>query len=175
MQINLTEITRLTGLQKCFPINIEMELFELADGTFTVIDKKPFDLFITNMGNSELEIKGEFSITIKLNCDRCMADTPYKMTVSFIKNVDMKETDESRREDLNEIRYIKGYKLDVEDLIYDEMVIHFPMKILCKDDCKGICNNCGGNLNTTDCGCDTTSLDPRMANILDIFNKSKEV
>jgi uncharacterized protein len=175
MQINLTEILQLTGIQKNIPIDIEMETFNIAEQDYLIVEKNPFDLIITNMGDKELQIEGEFTIKLVLICDRCMGETPYEMNVSFIKNVNMNDTEESRVKDLNEMSYISGYTLDVEELIYDEMVIHFPMKVLCKDDCKGICNKCGANLNTTDCGCDTTQIDPRMAKILDIFNNSKEV
>ncbi|HAJ39913.1 MAG TPA: DNA-binding protein, partial [Lachnospiraceae bacterium] len=44
-----------------------------------------------------------------------------------------------------------------------------------KEDCKGICSICGKNLNHGTCDCDHTDLDPRMAQIRDIFNKFKEV
>ncbi|MFQ8840665.1 MAG: YceD family protein [Clostridium fessum] len=37
------------------------------------------------------------------------------------------------------------------------------MKVLCREDCKGICNRCGTNLNLRTCTCDTRSLDPRMS------------
>ena len=49
------------------------------------------------------------------------------------------------------------------------------MKVLCKDNCKGICSRCGANLNKGDCGCDTWVPDPRMAAIQDIFKQFKEV
>ena len=68
-----------------------------------------------------------------------------------------------------------GFHLDVETLVHNEILMNWPMKILCKEDCRGICPVCGQNRNQGDCGCDTFVPDPRMAVIQDIFNKSKEV
>ena len=48
------------------------------------------------------------------------------------------------------------------------------MKVLCRENCKGICNRCGANLNLGSCKCDDAELDPRMSKILDIFNQFKE-
>ena len=49
------------------------------------------------------------------------------------------------------------------------------MKILCKEDCKGLCSVCGKDLNEGKCDCDTFVPDPRMAAIMDIFRENKEV
>ena len=61
------------------------------------------------------------------------------------------------------------------ELVYSEILVNWPLRVLCKEDCKGICSICGKNLNHGTCDCDHTDLDPRMAQIRDIFNKFKEV
>jgi len=78
-------------------------------------------------------------------------------------------------EDLEEQPYVIGYCLDVDQLVCDELILNLPMKVLCSEDCKGICNRCGTNLNHETCDCDVRSLDPRMAVIQDIFKQFKEV
>ena len=88
---------------------------------------------------------------------------------------DFNETEEERVEDLNEISYIDGYDLDVDRMVNEEILLGFPMKVLCQEDCKGICKVCGANLNQGECGCDRTEPDPRMSVIRDIFNNVKEV
>ena len=50
-----------------------------------------------------------------------------------------------------------------------EMLIGWPTKVLCKEDCKGICNVCGQNLNEGTCDCEDTGLDPRMSVVRDLF------
>ena len=70
---------------------------------------------------------------------------------------------------------MNGYELDTEILIYNELLMSLPMKVLCKETCKGLCPVCGKNRNDGECGCDTFVPDPRMAAIKDIFNANKEV
>ena len=65
--------------------------------------------------------------------------------------------------------------LDVDRLIFNEILVNWPAKVLCKSDCKGICPKCGTNLNLATCDCEQGELDPRMAQFQDVFNKFKEV
>ncbi len=62
----------------------------------------------------------------------------------------------------------------MEQLICNELLAQWPMRVLCKEDCKGLCSRCGADLNVSPCDCDRTSLDPRMAAISDIFSRFKE-
>ena len=65
--------------------------------------------------------------------------------------------------------YLVDGKLDVDKLVYEELLVNLPAKTLCKVNCKGLCKKCGKNLNFNNCDCDTEDLDPRMAKIRDIF------
>ena len=56
-----------------------------------------------------------------------------------------------------------------------EILIGWPTKVLCSEDCKGICNVCGQNLNMGTCNCEDTALDPRMSVVRDLFKNFKEV
>ena len=71
--------------------------------------------------------------------------------------------------------YIDGYDLDVDKLVFGEILISMPGKTLCTPDCKGLCSICGHNLNVSECGCDRESLDPRMSVFKDILKNFKEV
>ena len=66
-------------------------------------------------------------------------------------------------------------RLNVENLIFNEILMNWPMKVLCKADCKGICKMCGKDLNLGECGCDTFVPSPGLAGIKEIFNANKEV
>ena len=90
---------------------------------------------------------------------------------------DIKDIVESAILQLEKLKnnYIDGYSLDVEQLVYNELLVGWPTKILCSEDCKGICNVCGQNLNKGTCNCEDTGLDPRMSVIRDVFKNFKEV
>ena len=53
----------------------------------------------------------------------------------------MNESEEERVEDLDEQPYLSGYNLDVDQLVCDELILNLPMKVLCSEDCKGICKD----------------------------------
>ena len=95
--------------------------------------------------------------------------------VDYDEEIDMKLSEEERIEALDESSFIQNKELDTDKLLHNEVLINWPMWVLCKEDCKGICSICGKNLNHGTCDCDHTDLDPRMAQIRDIFNKFKEV
>ena len=71
--------------------------------------------------------------------------------------------------------FMEGYQLNVDSLISNEIFTCWPLKVLCREDCKGLCRVCGKDLNEGECGCDTFVPDPRMAAIMDIFRENKEV
>ena len=175
MQIHLSEILSQDG--KTVEKNMELDKtsFQLNGEEFTIVEKSPVQLVLTNKGNQELLIKAKVSLSVAIPCGRCLKDVITEFCLDFSREADMKLSEEERQEQLDENNYIAGYELDVDALIADEIVLQWPMKVLCKEDCKGLCTVCGKNLNTGECGCDRTVLDPRMAAFLDIFEQFKEV
>ena len=107
-------------------------------------------------------------------CDRCMEETTVILDLTFDRVVTSPEY-HTEDEEADDKSYMEGYQLNVETFIYHEILVNWPVKILCKEDCKGVCSKCGQNLNERECGCDTFVPDPRMAAIKDIFCRDKEV
>ncbi len=175
MLIDLTRIADSDGKKMQIEIPYEPDSFSSALGKFPIISKTPVSLEIINKGNQELQITGEMSLTAVIPCSRCLTDVSVPLTVSFEKKADLKLGEDAPAEQLDEQNYLDGYNLDVDKLVYGEILINWPMKVLCREDCKGLCSRCGVNLNLETCGCDSTDLDPRMAKIRDIFSKCKEV
>ena len=173
MLINLTDV--LSCEEKVVKRTVETELqsFDISLGSFPLTEEKPLTLILTNLGDDKLLIEGEFSVKAQIPCDRCLTEVEVPIDVSFEKEVDMKLSAEGRIDDLDETDFINGYNLDTDKLVYGELLVNWPMKTLCKPDCKGICRKCGKNLNEGSCGCDTVELDPRMAVIAEIFKNSK--
>ena len=85
-------------------------------------------------------------MTVGIPCDRCLEEVRTGI-LEFKRKLDMKLTDEERVNDLDESSYLTGYDLDVDRLVYLEVLMSWPLKVLCKEDCKGICSRCGKNLN----------------------------
>ena len=175
MLISLSEIMNLpTGVQKR-TTSYEPDTFVRLGVTYPILEKEEVKLDIENLGSRKLKIGVETKVVLSVPCDNCLAEQKVEIPVSSEVEVDFNLSAEDRVNDLNETAYIDGYDLDVDRLVYEEILLGFPMKVLCQEDCKGICKVCGANLNQGECGCVRTEPDPRMSVIRDIFNNVKEV
>lgn len=156
-------------------VPIEMDVFRCGTGNFKLVKKSPLSLCIEYAGEKKLKITGKGKVTAVIPCDRCLTDVWVDIALDFQKKTSVALESANETEELDEANYIDGYSFDVEQLIYNELLVGWPTKILCSEDCKGICNVCGQNLNEGTCGCEDTGLDPRMSVIRDVFKNFKEV
>ena len=158
-------------------VPIEMTSFKSEMGTYNITDTAPLELSVEYAGERKLWIRGKGEITAVAPCDRCLEPvaTVFDLNISRITKGNVTDESEVESEDLDEANYIDGYTLDVDQLVGSEILIGWPTKILSSEDCKGICNVCGQNLNQGTCNCEDTSLDPRMSVIRDVFKNFKEV
>lgn len=175
MILDLTDVASCENKEITEKAVIDLASFDSKMGTYPFLEKKPFELHIVNQENKQLRISGETDVVIAIPCDRCLEDVPTEFHLTFDQKVPLEKEETSQDEEEEDAEYMIGFNLDVDRLVYDEILVNWPMKVLCKEDCKGICKKCGTNLNQHDCGCTKSELDPRMAAIQDIFNKFKEV
>lgn len=174
MLIKLTDVLAYDYKVLQTKAQLEMDTFDSKLGSFEIVDKSDVDLLITNVGSKKITIEAKTDLSVMIPCDRCLEPVKTKFHIDVVKDVNMGLSEEDRVNELDEKDYIIGYDLEVDKLIYGEILVNWPMKVLCRNDCKGICNKCGANLNLGECGCDRAELDPRMAAIRDIFNNSKQ-
>lgn len=169
MQINLSELIQSEGKVLSIEAEYQPDWYKTKVGNYKIIKKQPFQMKFTNLGQKKILFETEFSLTLQMRCDRCLEPVLQEIVINFSREFDMSRTEQQRIESLDESNFISGNNLDVDRFVYGEVLMNLPMKVLCREDCKGICNRCGANLNQTTCHCDSTELDPRMAKIRDIF------
>ncbi|MDO5402945.1 MAG: DUF177 domain-containing protein [Eubacteriales bacterium] len=174
MLIDLREL--LSGTKEEMKISAEYEhdVFKTGVDSYEIIKKEPFDLTLRRVSKNQVAVEGSGSVTLIIPCNRCLepVDTVVDFDIDKVFNVNQEAGTE---EDQEEQDYIDGYNLDVDELVFAEVLMNIPGKTLCSEDCKGLCLICGNNLNIKDCGCDRESLDPRMSVFKDILNNFKEV
>lgn len=175
MLIDLSKILVHEGIQQKAEILPEGDKCSCKLGDFSYAEKFPVELTIAHTGNQILKITGEGKVSVWIPCSRCLEPVLHTFFIQIDEEADMKLTEQERIEALDESNFIQGKQLDTERLLHNEILIRWPMRVLCKEDCKGICSRCGANLNQGSCDCDTADLDPRMAVISDIFKNFKEV
>jgi len=173
MLINLTDYFEVKEKQKDISVPIEFDICNVDGIEYPVVSKEEIQFHFEHLGDGKLLISGTTRVKLEGPCDRCLTpveiDVPVEFHYSVVKPDGFHEIDE------DEQFFMDGYEMDTEILINNELIMSLPMKVLCKETCKGLCPVCGKNRNEGDCGCDTFVPDPRMAAIKDIFNANKEV
>lgn len=119
-----------------------------------------------------VNVDGELSFSTHPNCDRCLAH--YQDCRSIPVNVVLAPLYERKKRggeeevieaDLvkedEDFGYYEGDRFDLSEIIREKMFLSEPMKNLCKDDCKGLCQRCGEDLNLGLCGCKEETGDHR--------------
>ena len=173
MLVNLSDVLTSEGKVETATVPLEMTSFKSRLGEFSITEKSPVAFDFTNIGEGKARVAGSLEMTFDTSCDRCLTEVPTKLVLQFDRIVTSPDVVAEDEEDDPE--FMEGYQLNVEAFVYHEILLNWPAKILCKEECKGVCPVCGQNLNIEDCGCDTFVPDPRMAAIKDIFNANKEV
>ena len=174
MLIDLRDLLSGTKEDLSVTADIEMNVIDTGISSYDIAVKQPVELSIKKAGKNKLTITGEGRMTLIIPCDRCLEPVNTDIEYCIDKNVDLNQESEGVEEQ-EEQDYIDGYNLDVDKLIFGEVLLNMPGKTLCCEDCKGLCLKCGANLNIAECGCDRESLDPRMSVFKDILNNFKEV
>lgn len=175
MLINLSELFPVEGKSKTYTPELEMTQFGLADTVYDIAEKGPLSLVITNRGNKKLALAGTIDLVLIMPCARCLDPVRVPFHLEIDQELDMNQSDEERVEDLDEQPYVNGYKLDIDQLVGNELTLNLPMKVLCSEDCQGISNRYGTNPGSGEGDCKDSMPDPRMSVIQDIFKQLKEV
>lgn len=122
-------------------------------------------------------LQASLSYAQTLRCTRCLELFEDEMTgrMDLVLEVNSTETTdpevELSQEDLGVLR-LQETLLDTEPLLIEQIHLGIPMKPLCKDDCAGICSECGANLNAGSCGCGP-KIDPRWAALGKLSEKTR--
>ena len=175
MKISLSETMQVAGGTFSKEVFCETKEFTLSGGQYPFLENGPLQLTVKNSGGRKVQLSLSGKVVLSVPCDRCLRVTAVPVSLQTEREIDFTKSQEERAAELDETNYINGYDLDVDEFVCEEILLGFPMKVLCKENCKGICKVCGANLNDGECGCDRTEPDPRMSVIRDIFNNFKEV
>lgn len=100
-----------------------------------------------------------------LACDRCLAPFELNRRYDFTHTLVV----ELHSEDSDAFVPVPDYKLDVYELCRADLVLEIPIKLLCRENCKGLCDRCGKNLNEDSCDCAQGEIDPRLSALSELL------
>jgi uncharacterized protein len=117
----------------------------------------------------EVRLKGKIAANSEVVCDRCVKPIPLPLEVEFdtafipeAAEVGKTENVELLAEELGISSY-DGDAVDLDDLVREQLLLAVPTRLVCREDCRGLCVNCGADLNEGECGCSQPTGDPRWA------------
>lgn len=172
MLVNLSDI--LSGRTHNISEELELELdaISIHGEIQRFVSKSPVSFAATYVEDGKARIDVRFTCSFELNCDRCLRGVCKELAVDYSDYAYAPGLDS---ED-DGCEFIKDYEIDLEAFILSELLLNWPDKVLCSEDCKGICMVCGQDLNAGECGCDRFVPNPAFAGLSEIFNTdSKEV
>lgn len=119
--------------------------------------------------NDKLIVEGRGNAKVEMLCDRCLAPVVKEVSFTFDDCFD------SNDDCFEETETIDNNILDLGYSVKSGMISALPMKVLCKEDCAGLCPICGKDLNEGSCDCDTTYINPNFESLRSLFKLDEEV
>lgn len=120
---------------------------------------------VSRAGNVEIAL--DIDLEYDAECSRCLKPLHLKNKMNKTVYVCMSLIDG----DNDEYIVSENGKVDLAAAVNDLILLESPSKLLCKEDCKGLCIKCGADLNFGECGCERKEIDPRLAKLKEYLNK----
>jgi uncharacterized protein len=130
---------------------------------------EPLEVTATaELHDGDIRIYGQLETKIEMSCARCLEPVLEEVSRSFDLSYtplpkQSKPEEERLKEDESELGFFAGEGLFLADVLREQVLLALPMKVICQSDCRGLCANCGANLNHEECRCETHATDPRLA------------
>jgi uncharacterized protein len=117
---------------------------------------------------NEVFVNGHVETRARVECDRCLQPVETPVDADFeLEYITGSEYESGNVAELTEaemsVAVFDGKVIDVDEIVKEQVVLAVPTRMLCREDCKGICPECGTDRNTGDCSCTTEDIDPRWA------------
>lgn len=164
-------------------MRIELENLEGGKGNFAHVyqpdDLNPIDERVSlsepatvkgtvRLAGNEVFVNGHVDTRAQVECDRCLQPVQLPVSADFaLEYISGSEYEPGRAVELTEaemsISVFDGEAIDVDEIVKEQILLAVPTRMLCREDCKGICPECGTDRNTGECSCSTNDIDPRWA------------
>ena len=120
------------------------------------------------LAGNEVFVNGHLDTRAEVECDRCLKAVEIPVSADFtLEYISGSEYESSGVVELTEaemsVAVFDGNGIDVDEIVKEQVLLAVPTRMLCREDCKGICPECGNDRNTGECNCVTKDIDPRWA------------
>ena len=166
MLLGLAKIIDCPGAS--VPFSVSVDLSDLCYGVSYPVSEPVLAEGTVRNTAGVLMMTGSIRTTIHGTCDRCASD--FDRDIDIPVNVVL-VTEMANEENEDEWVFpLEGDSADLDDIVRTVFVLNLDSKLLCSEDCKGLCHRCGKNLNEGPCDC-RKELDPRFAALKQLLKK----
>jgi uncharacterized metal-binding protein YceD (DUF177 family) len=106
-------------------------------------------------------VRGSLAVDVDQQCVRCLAPVTNTLDIELDERFQLPPIRASDEEQVFAIS--ADHHIDLAPILRELVIVSTPMRVLCREDCRGICPTCGKNLNEGACDCEADDTDPRMA------------
>ena len=169
MQLDLTRYRQPEAhFSRTFqPADLEEEGAQQEGDAYRIVAPVRLD-FDIQKDKEKFRLIGNVQTELELGCSRCLE--PFRLPVDasfdlrFLPATELTEGEDQEVQDEDlDTSYYRDDSIDLNELLREQFYLVLPMKPLCRDDCQGLCPQCGTNWNTGTCTCTAEWEDPRLA------------
>lgn len=160
-----------------FQHQYEARELDLSDREFE-LEKPPLVAGRVDRAGVEMRLRGEIKAALVLSCDRCVNDAHLPLEIPFdllytpqdIGN----QTGEIELHDRDlDVAFYENEEINLDELVLEQLELSLPIRVLCREDCRGLCSECGADLNVEQCQCEKP-IDPRWQALADLKAQQAE-
>ena len=175
----LLDLNKLHGPREHVERTMPPSSFDPQDPDYRVAAPVELTMDVEKAGDGAFAVKGRVTTTLELSCSRCLDEFEVPVDTAFElryvpQSANAGEGEREIADDDLATAYYRDGTLDVIDLLREQFQLALPMKPLCSDACRGMCPQCGTNLNRTECACRPQWEDPRLAPLKSLLTNQKE-
>ncbi|MGN1315922.1 MAG: YceD family protein [Acutalibacteraceae bacterium] len=164
MIIELESVFNTDGLK--IPFDYELSLSGITvSGLAPVTEPVKVSGYVENKAGI-VNLKASAALKYEAPCDRCAENviSHFSFPVEHTLVVALESGDN------DDFLEVPNMRLNLDELVEEDVNLALPTKYLCNDDCKGLCPICGKNLNKSQCDC-KAPIDPRMEALLQLLDE----
>src|SRR4030095_825858 len=159
------ELENLEGGKGSFAHTYQPDELDLMDDRLRLEQPASVTGRIRTSG-SEVRVSGKVDARVEVGCDRCLKALEVPVSAKFaLEYITGQEYESTHVAELSTeemaVSVFDGETIDVDEIVREQILLALPDRALCNDDCKGICSNCGTDLNSGNCNCESSEIDPR--------------
>jgi len=166
--LDVERLKKVKGERRRVVFTGSLPVLKLEDSEFCFVEPAQFELMLTNVGSSAVDVEGQVQVALKVPCSRCLQHFVFSLNVPFSETYYEKNQPAHSGKTEEWVAYSGDY-IDITPEVLGTVLMNLPMRFICSEQCRGLCPICGVDLNTQQCNCIREDIDPRLAKLQELL------